>query len=329
MTMVPNGPATTTLATTPTPGSGSLVVLTDKASDYAARARADNTVAGYSSDVRHFEAWADERGVVALPASPATLGAYLADLAEWAKPATISRRLSAIAALHELSGHPSPTKDPWVRLVHSGIRRSLGTRPKGKDAISLDELRAMVDAQPEGTLGDRNRMLLLVGFCGALRRSELVALCHEDLRVVNGGMVALLRRSKTDQHGAGREIALPASVDRRYCPVAAITTWQERSGITAGPLLRAVDRWGTISEGPLSGRAVPLIVQDAARRAGIENPERLGAHSLRVGFCTAAAGVASERAIAAQTGHRSTAVLRGYIRARNVLDGNAASTLGL
>jgi integrase len=192
-----------------------------------------------------------------------------------------------------------------------------------------DDIRAMVAATPQSFLGTWDRALLLVGFAGAFRRSELVALDREDVEVTREGLVVTLRRSKTDQDGAGRRVAIPYGTNPETCPVRALESWLAATGIDAGALFRPVNRHGHMQPGRLSGFAVALVVKRYAAAARLD-PAKYAGHSLRAGLATAAAiGGAPERSIMNQTGHRSTAMVRRYIRDGNLFRENAAAKCGL
>lgn len=302
--------------------------LVASARTFAAASRSSSTKRAYATDWRDFEAWATARGFDSLPAAPAVVALYITDLAARLKPSTISRRLAAISVAHQQAGHPSPTSHEEVRAITTGIRRTLGTAPREAAPLSLGDLRSMLAHLPDTVLGTRDRALLLVGFAGAFRRSELVGINISDLQRREEGIVVTVRRSKTDQEGEGRRVALPIGRDHHTCPVTAVETWCSEAGITDGPLLRSIDRHGRMG-GRLTPGAVNLIVKSAARRARLD-PEMISGHSLRAGFATtAAAAGASERAIAAQTGHRSMNVLRRYVRHGSVFTDNAATQIGL
>ena len=194
----------------------------------------------------------------------------------------------------------------------AGIRRDLGTAPTKKAALTLDDLRRLVAALPDTLAGHRDRAMLLIGWAGAFRRSELVSLDVADLHI-NGAIKITLRKSKTDQEGRGMVKTIPPIDDDLIDPVRALKAWLADSGIKSGPLFRRIDRHGVL-HGRLSDKAVALIVKDAAQRAGLE-PVQFAGHSLRSGFITAAAlaGV-EDRDIAAQTGHKSMAVLHDYMQ---------------
>jgi site-specific recombinase XerD len=184
--------------------------IADAARDYARESKAPNTRRAYAADWRDFLGWCTAHHLQPLPAAPETLSLYLADLAERRKPATLARRVVAISLAHKTAGLPSPTTVPVVRAVHIGIRRTKGTAPDGKTPTLTPDVRAMVRTCAQGTLGGlRDRALLLMGFAGGFRRSELVALDVGDVAFTENGLVVSLRRSKTDQEGVGRKVGLP------------------------------------------------------------------------------------------------------------------------
>lgn len=303
--------------------------LIDQARDYAARSKAPNTIRAYRSDWSHFVAWCGAHGRDALPADGETVALYLAALASTHKPSTIARRVAAISQAHQTSGHPTPTTSAAVKAVWSGIRRVHGSKQNGKAPALVENIRAMV-ATLGNDLGDvRDRALLLVGFAGALRRSELVALDVADLAFTPQGLILTIARSKTDQEGEGRQIGIPRGQHAATCPVRAMQSWLSISGISVGPIFRPIDRHGHMADRRLSDRAVALIVKRTAEDAGLD-PTTLSGHSLRAGLATsaAAAGVA-EREIMNQTGHRSTVVMRRYIRGGTLFKDNAAGQVGL
>lgn len=302
--------------------------LHDRAEVYASRRRAESTVVAYTSDFKQFSRWCAAAGVPALPATPETVGLYVTDLAGWASRSTIARRLAAIAAVHREAGLPTPTADPWVRDVHAGIRRSHPVRPRGKDALMRDDIIAMIDAMPTDLAGRRDAALTLVLYVSACRRSEVARLAVEDLTWEADGIVALVRVSKTDQQGHGREVALPRSRDPKYCPVVALRGWLDAAELDAGELFRGIDRWGNIADRPLTGHSVARIIQRRAAAAGLSHLD-VGAHSTRIGFVSQASRTADEEAVANQSGHSSIQVLRAYRRHARILDDTAARHLGL
>lgn len=303
--------------------------LVDQARTFKAAARSARTRAAYDGDWSDFAAWAADHDLVALPADPAVVALYLTERATTLSPSTLSRRLAAISVRHQDHGLDPPTRHPEVRAVMTGIRRSVGVAARQVAPAGIGEVRRMVAHLSETTIGVRDRAVLLVGFAGALRRSEVVALNVGDLTDRDEGIRITLRRSKTDQEAKGREVALPYGTDPQTCPVTALRTWLEVAAITRGAVFRGVDRHGNIATTRLSDRAVATIVKRAAERAGLD-PADYSGHSLRAGFATtAAANGANERQIANQTGHTSMEVLRRYIRHGSLFTDNAATRLGL
>ncbi len=306
-----------------------LAEIAADARDFVAASRAENTTRVYRTGWAQFTVWCEVHGVRALPAGPETVACYVADLARVAKPATIDLRLAAISAAHRAAGHESPTKEEAVRLVRRGMRRTLGTAQRQVRPVTVPDLRAMLEGLGRDPAGCRDRALLLLGFAGALRRSELVGLDVVDITEGSDGLTVHLRRSKTDQEGAGRTVGIPYGSNPVTCPVRAWRAWLEVSGITEGAAFRPVDRHGHIGATRLSAPAVALVLKRRAARAGLD-PAEVAGHSLRAGLATsaAAAGV-PERVIADQTGHKGTAMLRRYIREGSLFRENAASAVGL
>lgn len=309
--------------------AGDVVSLSDSAAGFASAAAAENTRRAYRSDWDDFTGWCDQAHRRPLPAAPETLADYVASLADRGyRPSTITRRCSAIARAHRLAGHPTPLEGP-ARETLAGIRRTLGTAPHQVAPILVDELRMMVKALPESLRGTRDRALLLVGFAGALRRSELVGLDVADVAMAGDGTVLTLRRSKTDQEGEGRTVGIPYGSHPETCPVRALKAWLESAQLEDGPLFRPVNPKGDVGLTRLSDRSVALIVQRTAKRAGLD-PSNFAGHSLRAGLATAAAAAGvSEHDIARTTGHRSVSVLRRYVRTATVFERNAAASVGL
>jgi len=306
--------------------------LEDAARAYVRASKSANTLRAYRSDLHDFEAWCTDQAVAPLPATPQTVSLYVSALAELsAKPSTIQRRLSAISQAHQLAGYtPSPTSDWLVRTTMQGIRRTLGTAPTQKTPVVTAELRRILVTCPDDTLaGLRDRALLIVGFAGGFRRSELVALDVADLQESSAGLRIAVRQSKTDQEGAGREVGIPHGQHPETCSVRALHAWCEAAGISEGAVFRGVNRHDQVKIGRLTDRAVALIVKRAAERAGLD-PSNYAGHSLRAGLATAAAsGGAPERAIMRQTGHKSVEMVRRYIRSGSLFQENAAAYVGL
>jgi site-specific recombinase XerD len=302
-----------------------------------AATRAPATLRAYRADWADFTIWCRTLGVAPLPAAPEVLAAYLSELAQPgddrppAAVATIERRLSAVTQAHRVAGLASPRSHPLVAETLRGVRRLLGVAPKGRKAGALTaDLQAAVAAIDLATLsGLRDRALLLLGFAGGMRRSELVGLDVDDLEAAPEGYVIRLRSSKTDQEAAGRAIPIVYGTDPGCCPVRAVRAWTTAAGINAGPLFRPVNRHGTVLPRRLSAQSVALIVKAHMGRLG-HLPTDFAGHSLRRGHATSAArGGAPERTIMATTGHRSTRTVRTYIEEGQLFDDPSGRYLGL
>ena len=305
------------------------VPLPSQVREFIRASKAENTLRGYQSDWRHFCAWCDGRGLVPLPATAATVAEYIAQCAGRLKVGSIQRRLNAVAEAHKATGLESPTQSPIVRNTLKGIRRTKGTAPDQKAPALTDDIRAMVEARDAGIIGLRDRALVLLGFAGAFRRSELVGLAVEGCAFGKDGLTVVLRRSKTDQTGEGRKVGIPYGSNPETCPVRTLQAWLETAAIPSGPLFRSINRHGRIQAKGLSGMDVARVVKKLAKRAGLD-PANYAGHSLRAGHATSAAiAGASERSIMNQTGHRSVQMVRRYIREGSLFRENSAGKLGL
>jgi integrase len=275
----------------------------------------------YRADLDHFAACGG-----AIPASDAELAAYIAAHATKLKVATLLRRLAAISVAHEAHGLPNPVRSPLVRATMRGIRRERGSAQRQAKPLLREDLFAVLAAMG-GSLKDvRDRALLLIGFAGGFRRSELCAIDCADVERVRQGVIITLRRSKTDQDGVGRKIGIPLGRSK-WCPVAALENWLDAAGIMEGPIFRRVDRHGRVLTERLSGEAVCLVVRERVAAAGYE-PSEFSGHSLRAGLATSAvqAGVSTLK-IRGQTGHASDAMLVRYVRDGELFLDNAAGAL--
>jgi integrase len=300
----------------------------ERAREFARQSKAENTLRGYRSDWKDFCGWCEARELCPLPASPETVAGYIADCAGRLKVGSIQRRLNAIAEAHKAVGLESPTSAGIVRNTIKGIRRTLGTAAVQKAAALTDDIRAMVSMTDAGLIGVRDRAMILLGFAGAFRRSELIGLDVADCDFGKDGLTITLRRSKTDQDGAGRKIGIPYGSNPDTCPVRTVQAWIEQSRAT-GPLFRSITRHGRLRPGRLAGIDVARVVKKLAVRAGLDAAKYAG-HSLRAGHATTAAiAGASERSIMAQTGHRSVQIVRKYIRDGSLFRENSAGKLGL
>lgn len=290
-----------------------------------AAARSPATRRAYARDWADFTGWCTAQGRVALPASADTVALYLASRATRLRPATLDRRLAAIAVHHRQAGHRLDRGAPLLVEARRGIRRMLGTRPRPKAALTLAELRAMLAALGPGLAGQRDRALLLIGFVGAFRRSELVGLDVEDVEITSAGLRLRLQPGKTDADGPGSWRLLPRSLQADSCPVQALQGWLTGAELRTGPLFRPVDRWGRIGRQRLGDRAVALVVKRTAiaaqHAAGVPaevaqaRAADLAGHSLRSGFVTEAAlAGATPWEIMQQTGHRQARSVEAYVR---------------
>lgn len=298
--------------------------------NYIRQAKAANTVKAYRQDWDDFITWCAWYHVDALPATVETVARYLTARAATHQVSTLQRRLSAVSQMHTAAGYPRfSVRDEPLKSVWAGIRRVHGVAPHGKAPAVTADIKAMVAQLPDSLLGLRDRALLLIGFAGAFRRSELVSLTRVDIQFTSDGVTIRLRRSKTDQEGQGRAVGVPYGSHRETCPVRSLQAWLDASDITEGPLFRAINRHGQMQPGALSDKAVALIVKRWAEAAGLD-PSQYAGHSLRAGLATAAAqaGVA-ERVIMAQTGHHSADMVRRYIREGSLFRENAAAEVGL
>ena len=316
----------------PVMGQGTDVIPSpslEQVREYIRASKAENTLRGYRADWKEFGTWCGTHDLSALPASPEAVAAYIADCAGRLKVGSIQRRMNAIAEAHKAVGLESPTHNAMVMNTMKGIRRTKGTAPAQKAPALTDDIRAMVDVTDAGIIGARDRALVLLGFAGAFRRSELVGLDVEDCTFGKDGLTITLRRSKTDQTGAGRKIGIPYGANPETCPVRVLQSWLELAGITSGPLFRSISRHGHVQGGRLSGIDVARVVKKLATRAGLD-PAKYAGHSLRAGHATSAAiAGASERSIMNQTGHRSVQMVRRYIRDGSLFRENSAGKLGL
>jgi site-specific recombinase XerD len=297
----------------------------DAARDFVRAEKADATRRAYAGDWRTFTAWCAERAATALPASPEAVAGFLAwSATSGAKPSTIGRRLAAIRYAHRVAGHEAPTSAESVRAVLRGIRRSVGTAPAQKAPATAERVAAMLALIPATTLrGKRDRAMLALGFAGAFRRSELVALRVEDLTEAPEGLRVRIARSKTDQEGGGQEIAIPAGC--RIRPVEAVKAWLAAAGIEAGPIFRRVSKADRVLDGALTAEAVGLVVKARAAAAGLD-PAQFAGHSLRAGFLTSGAEAgASLFKMMEVSRHRSVDTLKGYVRRAEMFKDHAGA----
>jgi integrase len=304
--------------------------LIEKTRAYIHAAKSPATLRAYRTDFEDFVRFCAEHDLPHLPATPTTVALYIANRASSLRSATITRRLTSITKAHQAAGFeesPSSSHHFVVSETLKGIRRSIGTAQEGKAPLLTADIRRIVASCPQTLSGLRDRALILVGYAGAFRRSELAAIDFAHISLTADGLVIDLHRSKTDQEAAGRKVGIPFGKEEATRPVRALRQWFAESGITAGAVFRGVNRHGKLSRRGLHKDCVGWILKRAARRAGLK-PEPLGGHSLRAGCVTQAAmnGV-SERDIMRQTGHKSAEMLARYIRIGEMFTRNAAAGL--
>ena len=304
---------------------------------YQQASKADATVRAYRADAQIFQAWCARFGFRSLPATPEAVSAFIVAEAEAGRAAsTMGRRLAAIRYAHKLAKVADPTEDEGVLAAMKGARRKVGVAPTQKAAATAEILAALLMRTPDTLTGKRDRALLALGFAGAFRRSELVALDVEDLREDPEGLRVMVRRSKVDQEGRGFEKAIPHG--RFIRPVALVQEWLGAAGITSGPVFRPVSRSGNVRSSAKTGedpnldraprlttQAVADVIKKYCTAAGLD-ASTFGAHSLRAGYITTAAERGADLArIMDQSGHRDPRTVVGYIRRANAFKGHSGS----
>ena len=293
--------------------------------------KANNTLRAYKSDFKDFSLFCAKHGFSSMPTEPKVVSLYLTHLSSSSKISTLRRRLVSIGVVHKLKGHYLDTKHPIIIENLLGIKRKKGSIQTGKKPILINHLKQIInvidDQKIEKIKKLRNRTLILVGFGGGFRRSELISIDHEDLEFVEDGVKITLRRSKTDQFGEGLLKGLPYFTNEKYCPVTSLKNWINLSKIKTGAIFRRFTKGSILSSNRLTDQSVVLIIKDCLKQAGIENHNFSG-HSLRSGFATVAAeSGADERSIMAMTGHKTTQMVRRYIREGNIFKNNALNKI--
>ena len=294
--------------------------------------KANNTLRAYKSDFNDFSLFCVKNGFKSLPSDPKVVSLYLTYLSSKdAKMSTLKRRLVSIGVIHKLKGHYLDTKHPSIIENIMGIKRRKGSIQLSKKPILINNLKELINAidkqKKEEIKKFRDRSIILIGFSGGFRRNEIVSLDYEDLDFVTEGLKINLRRSKTDQFGEGFKKALPYFDNSQYCPVVSLKKWIEVSKITSGPVFRRFTKGSRLSNNRLTDQTVALLIKEYLKLAGIDSKNYSG-HSLRSGFATSAAesGV-EERNIMAMTGHKSTEMVRRYIKEVNLFKNNALNKI--
>ena len=294
--------------------------------------KANNTVRAYKSDFKDFGIFCAKNGFKSLPSEPKIVSLYLTHLStKDAKISTLKRRLVSIGVIHKLKGHYLDTKHPAIIENIMGIKRRKGNNQKGKKPILINDLKKIINVIDQQSKEEikklRDRSIILIGFSGGFRRSELVNIDYDDIEFVSEGVKIFIKRSKTDQFGEGSVKALPYFDNSQYCPVSSLQKWINISKINSGPLFRRFLKGLKLSEKRLTDQTVALLIKEYLELAGIDSKSYSG-HSLRSGFATAAAeSGAEERSIMAMTGHKTTQMVRRYIHEANLFKNNALNKI--
>ncbi|MDA1197987.1 MAG: site-specific integrase [Proteobacteria bacterium] len=281
--------------------------------------KSPNTLRAYESDYKDFMAFCSQNNFSSLPTNPKILSLYLTNLSQKARFSTLKRRIASISIVHKLKGHYIDTKHPLIVENLLGIKRQKGSNQKAKKPILINDLKIIIDAINKQTISEvrklRDIALILIGFAGGFRRSELVSLEYEDIEFVREGVKIFVKRSKTDQSGEGMTKAIPSFTNVSYCPVLHLKNWLNESKIKNGKVF------------PVSDKSVALIIKKYANLAGLDGNKYAG-HSLRSGFATSTAeSGAEERNIMAMTGHKTTQMVRRYIQEANLFKNNALNKI--
>ena len=280
--------------------------------------KANNTLRAYQSDYRDFSLFCSKNGLSSMPTQPKIIALYITHLSKFSKFSTLKRRIASISVIHKLKGHYLDTKHPIIMENLHGIKRTLGSRQKAKKPLLINSLRKIIKAiDQEKKESNRDRALILIGFAGGFRRSELVSILKEDVELVDEGVKILIKKSKTDQSGEGSVKAIPYFQNQEFCPVIALKKYM------------SLKKFNSNSEKifKLSDKSVALIIKKYAQIAGLD-PTKYAGHSLRSGFATTAAEFgAEERNIMTMTGHKTTQMVRRYIQEANLFKNNALNKI--
>jgi len=281
--------------------------------------KSENTLRAYQSDYNDFSLFCSKNGFQAMPTQPKILALYITHLSSYSKYSTLKRRLASISILHKTKGHYIDTKHPIIMENLMGIKRTNGSNQKGKKPLLINDLKKLINAIDQSNEKDkrkiRDKALILIGFSGGFRRSELVDIQYEDLEFVSEGVKIFVKRSKTDQSGEGMTKAIPYFDNENFCPVIALKNWIEIFDLKKSRIFN------------ISDKSVALIIKKYANYAGLDS-HRYAGHSLRSGFATSTAeSGAEERNIMAMTGHKSTEMVRRYIKEANLFKNNALNKI--
>ena len=291
-----------------------------------------NTIRAYKSDFKDFEIFCVKNGFKSMPSDSKIVSLYLTYLSSNdVKMSTLKRRLVSIGVIHRLKGHYLDTKHPSIIENIMGIKRRKGSIQKGKKPILISNLKNIINVideiKDDEIKRSRDRTIILIGFSGGFRRNEIVSLDYDDLDFVNEGLKINLKKSKTDQYGEGSIKALPYFDNPNYCPVKSLQKWLDYTKIDSGPLFRRLNKGSRLSENRLTDQTVAILIKKYLKLAGIDSKNYSG-HSLRSGFATSVAeSGAEERSIMAMTGHKSTEMVRRYIKEANLFKNNALNKI--
>ena len=293
--------------------------------------KASNTLRAYKSDFKDFKFFCDKHGFNSLPTEPNIISLYITHLSKYSKVSTLRRRIVSISMIHKLKGHYLDTKHPLIIENLMGIKRSKGSIQKGKKPLLINHLKLIIKVINEQKISEikkaRDKAIILIGFGGGFRRNELVNLDFEDLEFVPEGVKITIKRSKVDQFGEGMTKGLPYFTNQEYCPVINLKRWLELSKIKTGPIFRRFAKGSYIRKNRLTDQTVVILIKNYLNLAGIDNSNFSG-HSLRSGFATVAAeSGADERSIMAMTGHKTTQMVRRYIKEANIFKNNALNNV--
>jgi integrase len=314
------------------PVSAEALAALAAAMDFAGQALSPATLRAYRAAWQHFCAWCDAAGWPALPAAPETVGAYLAALSTTHTTSTLVQRLAALSRAHRLASQPWPSADPAIRNTLRGIQRKHGRPARQAAALATEDVTRLVTTCDQTLVGKRDRALLLLGYAGALRRSELVAVTREHVQLSNDGLRLRIPRAKGDQTGKGVSIGIPRGKSAETCPVKALEAWFACSACDYGPVFRGIDMRGVISNRGLHPDGVRKILAKRAALAGLKVPagERLSPHGLRAGFITQAyVNGARDEQIMDHTRQKDLRTMRGYVRRAKLVSDSPARLLGL
>ena len=306
--------------------------LQDQTLNNLKSSKANNTIRAYRSDFKDFSVFCAKNSLKSLPTDSKIVSLYLTYLSsKGAKISTLKRRLVSLGVIHKLKGHYLDTKHPIIIENLMGIKRKIGSFQQGKKPILINQLKSIINVIDNEKTKEikkiRDKTLILVGFGGGFRRSELVSIDYNDIELVPEGVKIVVRRSKTYQFGEGMLKGLPYFSNQNYCPVLHLKKWLELSNIKSGPIFRRFSKSFKLSENRLTDQSVALLLKNYLGAAGIENKNYSG-HSLRSGFATVAAeSGADERSIMAMTGHKTTQMVRRYIREANIFKNNALNKI--